>query len=97
MNADSSPVADDIEVACFAGGEDVGEFCGQIFAATMPLLTEEQRDELADDRETFNRWAEGMFAPAVDARAARTRNPKAFNEGWWIGFKAAIERAYPVE
>jgi hypothetical protein len=89
--------ADDIEVACFAGGEDVGDFCGAIFSATVALLSEAERDEMDEDQEAFARRVDGMFGVAVRARAERTRNPDAFCEGWWSGFKSRVEREWPVE
>ena len=90
--------ADDIEVACFAGGEDVGQFCAQIFSATAVLLSEDEREEMDNDPEAFARRVDGMFGPAVKARAENTApNPAAFCEGWWSGFKAAIEREWPAE
>ena len=86
--------ADDTEVACYAAGESLGDFCAKIFSSMIAALPPEERDAL-DDQETFRERMDAIFTRAVGERFTGLPDPQAAVDGWRDGFKRRIEREWP--
>jgi hypothetical protein len=90
----------DVEMQSFAFGDDIGQFCARVYAAMVEQQLGEMADEQREAAEQSQEWFNSRilcFEAAVDERAREASQPEAFFDGWRSGFRAQLNKCWPVK